>query len=84
VTTNKLSISLDADLVADIRAAAAEEGVTISAWVAQASEAAVRNYRLGQALRAVEAEVGPLDPDEGERWLTEQRRKAVATAAATQ
>lgn len=72
----KLSISLEADLVTGVRAAAAAEGVTISNWLADAAEVKVRRYALRAALAEWDAEFGVLDPAEAARLLADARRRS--------
>lgn len=60
----KRSVSLDADVAAAAEVAAAEDGVSFSAWL---SEAAERRLRVREGLRGVaewEAESGPLSSEE--------------------
>lgn len=71
----KLAISVDPDVHEQVLAAAAAEGVSISAWM---TEAARRALRVRDGLRAVgewEAENGPLTEDErsaGRRRVAEE------------
>lgn len=68
---DKRSISLPPSLAADIDAAAAASGLTVSAWLAQT---AARRLKLEAGLAGVsawESEAGVLTPDEratGEQW----------------
>jgi hypothetical protein len=60
----KRSVSLDADVAAAAEAAAAEDGVSFSAWL---SDAAQRRLRVREGLKGVaewEAEAGALTPAE--------------------
>ncbi len=60
----KRSVSLDADVAAAADAAAAEDGVSFSAWL---SEAADRRLRVREGLQGVaewEAEAGTLTAEE--------------------
>ena len=60
----KRSVSLDATVAAAAETAAAEDGVSFSAWL---SEAAERRLRVREGLRGVaewEAQAGPLTPEE--------------------
>jgi hypothetical protein len=60
----KRSVSLDADVAAAAEAAAAEDGVSFSAWL---SDAAERRLRVREGLRGVaewEAEAGALTAEE--------------------
>lgn len=73
----KLSISLDAELAATVRAAAGERGVSVSTWLADAAEAQVRQRRLGEALDALDAEFGELDADEAQLLVRAAHRNSV-------
>ena len=60
----KRSVSIDVDVAAAADAAAAEDGVSFSAWL---SEAAERRLRVREGLRGVaewEADAGALAPEE--------------------
>ncbi len=64
VSVVKRSVSIDAPVAAAAATAAAEEGVSFSAWL---SEAAERRLRVREGLRGVaewEAQAGPLSPEE--------------------
>ncbi|MGH9165834.1 MAG: hypothetical protein ACRDZW_10030 [Acidimicrobiales bacterium] len=64
MTAEKLSVSFEPGLAATVRAAAAEEGVSVSMWLSGAAEAKARRRRLREALDAFAAEHGELtDPD---------------------
>jgi hypothetical protein len=73
----KRSVSIDADVAAAAEAAAAEDGVSFSAWL---SDAARRRLRTRQGLQGVaewEAEAGALTPEEraaGEELLNQLLR----------
>src|SRR6516225_2189100 len=76
----KVSLSLEADVVAEARAEAAGN---LSAYVNEALEARLRNRHL----RRVLDEFRPLDPEEDARVRREYREateKALAAAAATE
>jgi len=74
VGAEKLSISLDAELIARVRAAANEQGVSVSTWLAKAAEAQVRQRLLREALDAFAAEIGELSQEEVVRLIAESRR----------
>ena len=64
MAAEKLSVPSPPGLAAAIRAAAAEEGVSISMWLAGAAEAKARRRHLRDALDDFAAEHGGLtDPD---------------------
>jgi hypothetical protein len=50
MTAEKLSISLDSELVESVRAAAAQDGMSLSTWLAEAALARVRQRDLRVAL----------------------------------
>jgi CRISPR/Cas system-associated protein Csm6 len=70
----KLSISLDSDLVASVRAAASEQGVSVSTWLAEAARAQVRQRRLREALDVLASEEGELEAAEIDRVIADARR----------
>lgn len=75
----KLSISLEAELAADVRAGAADEGVSVSAWLADAAAVKARQRRLGLALEEFAAEHGELSDGDIERLVKEARVRSVLT-----
>ncbi len=64
-----MSISLDSDLAASVRAAASEQGVTVSTWLAEAAQARVRQQRLREALDVLASEEGELEAAEIDRVI---------------
>jgi len=75
----KVSLSLDADVVAEARAAS---GGNLSAYVNEALEARQRNRRLGEVLDEMKHEFEPGDPQEDERIVREfDEARAQARAA---
>ncbi len=64
----KITISLDAGLAEETRTAAARDGVSVSAWMAEAVAAELRHRRALEVERAYEAEFGP---------ITEEQARAV-------
>lgn len=70
----KLSISLDAELAASVRAAAGEQGVSVSTWLADAAQAKVRQRYLREALDAAAAEFGELTDAEIDELVVAARR----------
>ena len=73
MSVEKLSISLDANLAATVRAAAAEEGVSVSTWLARAAEAKARQRHLREALDEFAAEHGALTDADIDRLITDAR-----------
>lgn len=70
-TVEKLSVSLPAEVAAEARAAAEAAGMTLSAWLAQAAEHRLKLAAADEAIRAYEAECGPITEAE----LAEVRAK---------
>jgi hypothetical protein len=60
----KLSISLDAELGDEVRQAARKAGKGLSAWLAEAAAAKLRNEGLRELLDEWEIEHGPITPEE--------------------
>lgn len=83
VAGEKLSISLEAELVAEVRAGAADEGVSVSAWLAEAAAVKARQRRLGLALAEFAAEHGELCDGDIERLVKEARTRSVLTGGQT-
>jgi len=80
----KVSLSLEADVVAEARA---EAGGNLSAFVNEAVEARLRNRHLRRLLDEFRHEFPPLDPEEDaqvRREFDEALEKARAGAAATE
>jgi hypothetical protein len=78
----KVSLSLEADVVAEARA---ESGGNLSAYVNEALEARLRNRHLRRVLDEFRHEFPPLAPEEAEqvrREFDEAQAKALAGAAA--
>jgi hypothetical protein len=78
----KVSLSLEADVVAEARA---ESGGNLSAYVNEALEARLRNRNLRRVLDEFRHEFPPLDPEEDaqvRREYDEALEKAEAAAAA--
>jgi hypothetical protein len=71
MAVEKLSISVEESLAAAIRNAARQEGKPLSAWVADAVAARLRNAALGEALEEWQAEHGRIP--EGEIVAAEVR-----------
>lgn len=74
MAAEKLSISLDSDLAGAVRAAANEQGISVSTWLADAAQAQVRQRRLREALGALASEEGALDPTEIDGLIADARR----------
>lgn len=74
----KLSVSLDEELAEVVRAAAAEEGESVSSWMASAATARLRNRLLGHAVVELITE-SQLTEDELRNALAEARSNAIHT-----
>jgi hypothetical protein len=61
---DRLSITLEPRLGAAVRKAAKRAGVSVSAWIAEATAARIRNGALRDALDAWDKEDGALTVDE--------------------
>lgn len=72
----KLSISLESDLAVSVRAAASEQGVSVSMWLADAAQAQIRQRRLREALDALASEEGELDPAEIDGLIARARQSS--------
>jgi hypothetical protein len=79
VAIDKLSISMEEDLARTIREAAADEGLSVSAWLAGAAQDRVRNRMLRLALDADAAEFGAMGDDEIDRLVRDARADAIVT-----
>jgi hypothetical protein len=64
---DRFSITMDPELGAAVREAAAREGQSVSAWLASAAAERVRNHLLGLALDRWEQENSPLNEEELDR-----------------
>jgi hypothetical protein len=60
MNVDRLSITLEPQLGAAVRKAAKRAGVSVSAWIADATAARIRNEALRHALDVWDAEDGPL------------------------
>jgi hypothetical protein len=61
---DKISISLEAELGDEVRAAASKAGVGVSSWLAEAAAARLRGDALAEFLNHCERKYGPLTIDE--------------------
>jgi hypothetical protein len=76
---DKLSISLDEALAQVVRDAAAEENLSVSAWLAAAAQDRIRNRLLRLALDADALEFGAMPNDEIESIVAAARANAIVT-----
>jgi predicted transcriptional regulator len=58
MATKKLSITLPADLAADVERLARERGLAVSAWLTEAAQEAKRHHAALAAIADYEAEFG--------------------------
>ena len=79
MSAQKFSISFDGALASAVRKAAAEEGMSLSTWLAEAAEAKARQRHLRDALDEFAREHGSLDELEIEELVRSARRTALVT-----
>ncbi|MGH8897296.1 MAG: ribbon-helix-helix protein, CopG family [Egibacteraceae bacterium] len=79
MAVDKLSVSLDEDLADVVREAAAEEGVSVSAWLSAAAQDRIRNRLLRVALDELARDTAPMNADEAARLVAEARQAATVT-----
>lgn len=63
-TRKRVPISLDKDVLARVREAAEEDGKSISAWLGEATENALRRHEGLRAMAEYEAECGAFTEEE--------------------
>jgi hypothetical protein len=81
MAVDKMSVSFEAGLGGAVRAAAAEAGVPLSAWLAEAAARRLRAEALTAFLRTWEDQHGGLSPDELALAEAELGLRAAADAA---
>ena len=79
MSAEKLSVSMDAELVKLIREAAAEEGISLSTWLADAARAKARQQGLREALAEYAKLHGAMTAEEAERIVAATRKRSVIT-----
>ena len=79
MAVDKLSVSLDADLASVVRQAAAEEGLSVSAWLSEAAQARIRNRLLRVALDEIADAAGPVQPEGAAQLVAEARARGTLT-----
>ena len=79
MAVKKLSVSFDADLADAIRDAAAEEGVSMSTWLASAAAAKARRRFLRAALDEFAEDEGALSEEDIDRLIAEARQRSIVT-----
>lgn len=79
MTAKKLSVSFDAELAEIVRDAAANEGVSVSTWLASAAAARARRRQLRAALDELAADQGALSDEDIDRLIASARGSSVVT-----
>lgn len=79
MAVEKLSISFDAELAETVRAAAADDGVSVSTWLATAAVAKARQRQLRAALDEMEAAEGALTDEDIDDLIRAARERSVVT-----
>jgi hypothetical protein len=74
MSAKKLSVSFDADLADTVRRAAADQGVSVSTWLAEAAAAKARRRLLREALDEFAQTHGPLDETAIDEQIAAARR----------
>ncbi len=69
--SEKLSISLEAELAETIRASASKEGVSVSSWIAEASIQRARQFALEELVASDAVKFGALSNEEVNRLIAE-------------
>jgi hypothetical protein len=82
MSAKKLSVSFDADLADTIRRAAADQGVSVSTWLAEAAAAKARRRLLRDALDDFAATHGPLDETAIDEQVASARRQSKISGTA--
>lgn len=83
MSVEKFSVSFDPGLAATVRAAAADEGVSVSMWLSGAAEAKARRRRLREALDAFAAEHGELTDADIDRIIGDARAGSTVVGQGT-
>lgn len=79
MVAKKLSVSFDAELADMVRDAAADEGVSVSTWLAAAAAARARRRHLRAALDELATDQGALSDDDIDRLVASAREHSVVT-----
>jgi hypothetical protein len=80
--SEKLSISLEADLAETIRASATKTGVSVSSWISDASAQKARQLALREALDEYAKEFGSLSEERIDELVAEARKTSRSTGPA--
>lgn len=84
MAVTKLSVSVEEDLARVVRAAAAADGVSVSAWLTDAASDRIRNQFLGEAITAALDECPDLDEQSLQVIAQQARANAIVTSPASQ
>jgi hypothetical protein len=79
MSAEKLSVSMESALVKVIRDAAAEAGVSLSTWLADAARAKARQQELRDALADYASSHGDMTTEEAMQIVSASRRRSVVT-----
>jgi len=77
VTVRKISISIDADVLEQVRTCAEADGVSVSAWLVEAARDRARLLGWQRLLDDLAEEQGPPTPEEAaaaDAWMAETNR----------
>lgn len=80
--SEKLSISLEAELAETIRTSATKTGVSVSSWISDASEQKARQLALREALDEYAKEFGILSEGQIDQLVDEARKTSRSTGPA--
>ena len=80
----KLSISVEEELARVVRAAAADEGVSVSAWLTNAASDRIRNRFLGEAITAALEQCPDVDEGALQEIAQQARAQAIVTSPVNQ
>ena len=77
MAAEKLSVSFEAKLAGEVRKAAAQEGMSVSEWLADAAAAKTRQRHLREALDEFAKEHGALTEAEIDALIEDARKSTV-------
>ncbi len=83
MTIDKLSVSMEQELAAVVREAAAQDGVSLSAWLSVAAHDRIRNRLLRRALDAEAVEFGSITSGELSQLVADAYRDAIVIGPKT-
>jgi hypothetical protein len=73
----KLSISMESELLKLVRSAAAEEGVSVSTWLTEAARERARQRALAEALDDFAARFGSMTLEEAREIVAQSRKHSI-------